>query len=102
MPRWAASPLTRWWSGSPPRSIPGCDRQRRPEFQMAHPLLDTSGSTGARLIRAASPETWPQVASALSPTARAFAKAQDFAPKPGAVLIVPDAEGAIEAVVLGD
>ncbi|HKH96131.1 MAG TPA: leucyl aminopeptidase family protein [Beijerinckiaceae bacterium] len=69
---------------------------------MAHPLLDISGSTGARLIRGASPETWPQVASALSPTARAFAKAQDFAPKPGAVLIVPDAEGAIEAVVLGD
>jgi leucyl aminopeptidase len=69
---------------------------------MAHPLLDISGSTGARLIRGASPETWPQVASALSPTARAFAKAQGFAPKPGAVLIVPDAEGAIEAVVLGD
>ena len=69
---------------------------------MAHPLLDISGTTGARLIRGASPETWPQVASALSPTARAFAKAQDFAPKPGAVLIVPDAEGAIEAVVLGD
>jgi leucyl aminopeptidase len=69
---------------------------------MAHPLLDISSSTGARLIRGASPETWPQVASALSPTARAFAKAQGFAPKPGAVLIVPDAEGAIEAVVLGD
>jgi leucyl aminopeptidase len=69
---------------------------------MAHPLLDISSSTGARLIRGASPETWPQVASALSPTARAFAKAQGFAPTPGAVLIVPDAEGAIEAVVLGD
>ena len=69
---------------------------------MAHPLLDISGSTGARLIRGASPETWPQVASALSPTARAFAKAQGFAPTPGALLIVPDAEGAIEAVVLGD
>jgi leucyl aminopeptidase len=69
---------------------------------MAHPLLDISGSTGARLIRAASPETWPQVASALSPTARAFAKAQGFAPTPGAVVVVPNAEGAIEAVVLGD
>jgi leucyl aminopeptidase len=69
---------------------------------MAHPLLDISGSTGARLIRAASPETWPQVASALSPTARAFAKAHGFAPTPGAVVVVPNAEGAIEAVVLGD
>jgi leucyl aminopeptidase len=69
---------------------------------MAHPLLDISGSAAARLIRGASPETWPHIASALSPIARAFAKAQGFAPKPGAVLIVPDAEGAIEAVVLGD
>jgi leucyl aminopeptidase len=69
---------------------------------MLHPLLDITAVAGARPIRVASPETWPQVAAALSPTARAFAEAQGFAPKPGAVLVAPDAAGAIEAVVLGD
>jgi leucyl aminopeptidase len=68
---------------------------------MIHPLLDTTAGAEARPIHVAAPETWPQVASALSPTARAFAEAQGFAPKPGAVLVAPNAEGAIEAVVLG-
>jgi leucyl aminopeptidase len=68
---------------------------------MIHPLLDITAGAEARPIHVAAPETWPQVASALSPTARAFAEAQGFAPKPGAVLVAPNAEGAIEAVVLG-
>jgi leucyl aminopeptidase len=69
---------------------------------MPHPLLETNPAPEACPIRLASPETWPEIAAALSPTAQAFAKAQGFAPKPGAVLLAPDARGAIEAVVLGD
>jgi leucyl aminopeptidase len=48
-------------------------------------------------------ESWPSVETELPPTARAFAKACGFAasPAPGKLQIVPDASGAIAAVLFG-
>src|SRR4051794_28036953 len=65
-----------------------------------HPALDTM-SADARPILIVTPESWTQVAAGLSPVGRAFAEAQGFEPRPGRHLVVPDASGAIEAVLFG-
>ncbi|MBB4017177.1 hypothetical protein [Chelatococcus sp. GW1] len=47
------------------------------------------------------PESWPGVRDSLPASARAFAEAHGFEPKPGRYLALPDAEGAIAAVLFG-
>ncbi|RDJ26890.1 leucyl aminopeptidase family protein [Bosea caraganae] len=44
---------------------------------------------------------WPALAERLAPEAGRFAKAQGFAARPGQHLVLPDAAGAISAVLLG-
>lgn len=60
------------------------------------------GSRGAASpIWFASSANWDQVRAALPPAAAAFAKASGFEPKPGAFLLLPDAEGELAGALLG-
>jgi leucyl aminopeptidase len=49
----------------------------------------------------ANADTWPSVRDRLDHTARAFADAAGFEPKPGRHLVLPSAEGGIGAVLFG-
>jgi leucyl aminopeptidase len=46
-------------------------------------------------------ETWPSLKKALAPEARAFCDAMGFAPKEGKHVCLPDASGALSAVLFG-
>ncbi len=65
-----------------------------------HSLL-TSASATAVPIHVVSAENWPALQGRLPPTGRKFALAQGFAAKPGQHCLLPDATGALAAVLLG-
>lgn len=44
-------------------------------------------------------EGWPDLAATLDPRARRFAEASGFAPKPGAIALLPSAEGGLDLVL---
>jgi leucyl aminopeptidase len=67
---------------------------------MPHPLL-ASASESSRPIWLVTKETWPDVASALPPMARGFAKAQGFEAKSGSHCLLPDADGNLHGVAFG-
>lgn len=68
---------------------------------MPHPLLETDLTLSATPIHLVTEETWASVAQALPVQARAFAAATGFEPKSGRHAVLPGADGAIAAVVLG-
>ncbi|HRK25103.1 MAG TPA: leucyl aminopeptidase family protein, partial [Beijerinckiaceae bacterium] len=68
---------------------------------MLHPSLIARRPAGCRPIHLVTAEGWPALAASLSATARGYAEVNGFQPKPGRTLILPNAEGTIEAVVMG-
>jgi len=66
-----------------------------------HALLVTEADRPATPIRFVDAATWPRLLEAgLSPTARAFATAQGFDAKGGAILVLPGEGGAIETILV--
>lgn len=65
-----------------------------------HSLLLTA-APGAAPVHVVSKAGWPALAERLRPEAARFAQAQGFAARPGQHLVLPDAGGAIAAVLLG-
>lgn len=65
-----------------------------------HSLLLTS-APAAIPIQVVSRAGWPALAERLAPEAGRFAQAHGFAARPGQHLVLPDATGAIAAVLLG-
>lgn len=65
-----------------------------------HSLLLTS-APAAIPVHVVSKAGWPALAERLPPEARRFAQAQGFAARPGQHLVLPEATGAIAAVLLG-
>ncbi|WP_181832584.1 leucyl aminopeptidase family protein [Bosea caraganae] len=65
-----------------------------------HSLLLAS-APAAIPVHIVSKSGWPALAERLAPEAGRFAKAQGFAARPGQHLVLPDAAGAISAVLLG-
>ncbi len=61
----------------------------------------TRSAKGALPIWFASTDTWDEVRGALSPQAAAFAKASGFEPRPGRLLVLPNAEGGLEGALFG-
>jgi leucyl aminopeptidase len=68
---------------------------------MSHPLLVTSPEADALPLWLVTTETFEAVAQTLRPTARAFAEAQGFEPKPGRFCLVPDPEGRLAGALFG-
>ena len=65
------------------------------------PVFDTAATTTAIPIHFASKATWPAISAALPAPAQAFARANGYAAKPGALLTLPGADGAISDVIFG-
>lgn len=65
-----------------------------------HSLL-TPASATAVPIHVTSVERWPALQEQLAPLGRSFALAQGFAARPGQHCLLPDAAGALGAVLLG-
>ena len=65
-----------------------------------HSLL-TSAATAAIPVHAVSTGTWPALQERLPPAHRSFALAQGFAARAGQHCLLPDAQGALAAVLLG-
>jgi len=65
-----------------------------------HSLL-TPASATAVPIHVVSAEGWPALQERLAPLSRSFALAQGFAARPGQHCLLPDAAGALSAVLLG-
>lgn len=65
-----------------------------------HSLL-LAASPVAIPVHVVSKAGWPALAERLSPAAARFAKAHGFAARPNQHLVLPDAEGAVAAVLLG-
>jgi leucyl aminopeptidase len=66
-----------------------------------HSVFETSAGASAIPITFATKATWDAVCADLPGEARQFARANGFAAKPGACLILPTAEGKIAHVVFG-
>jgi len=66
-----------------------------------HPILDVSASIPAIPLWFVTRSTWPGIRESLTPSARTFADAARFEPKPGSHLLVPAADGSIDAVLFG-
>ncbi|MGI6246086.1 MAG: leucyl aminopeptidase family protein [Pseudochelatococcus sp.] len=71
-----------------------------------HPLLVSDSTAHAIPVHVVSAGNWPEVAAALEPAARRFAAAQGFeagggGPEAGKVVLLPDADGGLGAVLLG-
>ncbi len=65
-----------------------------------HSLL-TAAAPAPIPLHVVSKAGWPALSERLAPMARRFAAAQGFAARPGQHLVLPDAGGAIAAVLLG-
>jgi leucyl aminopeptidase len=66
-----------------------------------HPAFERNSTTSAIPIYFVTASTWDAVANSLSEPARRFAQAQDFKAKAGKCLVLPTANGAIDAVLFG-
>jgi leucyl aminopeptidase len=66
-----------------------------------HSAFEAAPFTPAIPITFATKTSWPAIAAALPAPAQQFAKACDYAAKPGACLILPGPDGAIAQVVFG-
>ncbi|MGN6311849.1 MAG: leucyl aminopeptidase family protein [Xanthobacteraceae bacterium] len=66
-----------------------------------HDAFETNAATSAIPIHFVTPSTWDTIASALSEPACRFAQAQGFTGKAGKCLVLPAADGTIEAVLFG-
>ena len=67
---------------------------------MPHPLLATDAAAAVP-IWPVTPESFPALRDRLSTSARGFAAAQGFEPKPGNHCLLPAAEGGLEGVLFG-
>ena len=65
-----------------------------------HPLLLPAG-TSAISVHCVAKADWPALRDGLAPLARSFAQAQGFEARPGQHVLLPDATGALSAVLLG-
>ena len=65
------------------------------------PLTFAEPSADAIPIHFVTRESWPAEEAALSERARAFAKASEFEPKPGRMLLTPSDNGGISPVLFG-
>ena len=65
-----------------------------------HPLLLPAG-TSAIPVHCTARADWPALRDRLAPVARGFAQAQGFEARPGQHVLLPDATGALCAVLLG-
>jgi leucyl aminopeptidase len=66
---------------------------------MPHPLLASEDDPAAVPIRLVTGESFEAAKEGLSETARTFAAAQGFAPKPGAHCLLPGPDGALSGVL---
>jgi leucyl aminopeptidase len=66
-----------------------------------HPLLRPAGTAGATPITFVTPATYPEVKAKLKAPQQAYLDAVGFEPKAGRAVAVPDAKGAIAAVLFG-
>src|SRR5262245_29425351 len=66
-----------------------------------HSPFLSRGTTQAIPITFATPATWPAIRDGLDPTARAFADAAGFEPRPGRQLLLPGPHGALTGVLFG-
>src|SRR5687768_3736921 len=69
-----------------------------------HPIFEPAGtpaSSKAIPIWFVTTASWRDVSGKLPAAAHAFADASSFEPKPGRVLALPDASGAVSAVLFG-
>lgn len=66
-----------------------------------HSAFEAASSTPAIPVTFATKTSWPAILAALPAPAQQFAKASDYAAKPGACLILPAPDGAIAQVVFG-
>ncbi|WP_372421636.1 leucyl aminopeptidase family protein [Salinarimonas chemoclinalis] len=62
---------------------------------MPHRALETDPAAAAVGVHLVDEGSWPALAETLDPRERRFAQAQGFAPKPGRLVVLPDAEGGI-------
>ena len=67
----------------------------------AAPRLAEDGEGTAIPVRAVDAESWPALQATLPPLARTFLDASGFGPKPGAVGLVPAADGTLDQVLFG-
>lgn len=65
-----------------------------------HRLLLPAGSPTVP-VHCVTPSGWPALRDTLSPLAKGFAAAQAFEARPGQHVLLPDAQGGLEAVLLG-
>ena len=66
-----------------------------------HPLLRPAGTAGATPITFVTPATYPEVKGKLKAPQQGYLDAVGFEPKAGRAVAVPDAKGAIAAVLFG-
>jgi leucyl aminopeptidase len=66
-----------------------------------HSAFEAASLTPAIPVTFATKTSWPAISAALPGPAQQFAKAGDYAAKPGACLILPGPDGAIAQVVFG-
>jgi leucyl aminopeptidase len=66
-----------------------------------HPLLRPAGTTGATPVTFVTPSTYPDAKAKLKAPQQAYLDAVGFEPKAGKAVVVPDARGAVAAVLFG-
>ena len=66
-----------------------------------HPLLRPAGTTGATPVTFVTPNTYPDAKAKLKAPQQAYLDAVGFEPKAGKAVVVPDAKGAVAAVLFG-
>ncbi|MGJ3263144.1 MAG: leucyl aminopeptidase family protein [Salinarimonas sp.] len=62
---------------------------------MTHRPLEADPAAPAVTVHCVDEGSWPALAATLEPRERRFAEAQGFAPKPGRLVLLPDAEGGV-------
>ena len=68
---------------------------------MSDQLILADQAENPRPIWCVTPQNWREVTSSLPPAALAFADASGFKGEPGALLVLPDADGSIAGVLFG-
>jgi leucyl aminopeptidase len=66
-----------------------------------HPLLRPAGTTGAVPITFVTAETFPAIRAKLKPVQQAYLTATGYEPGAGRAAVLPDAKGAVSAVLFG-
>jgi len=66
-----------------------------------HPVFADSGRGAAIPIWFVTKSNWPAIREGLTPSARAFAEAAGFDPKPGSHLVLPGTDSGIGGVIFG-